>query len=106
MKLLSIQIGRPREIQLKHHTITTSFYKEPIPGPVKVKTLGLEGDTQSDLRVHGGPNKAVYAYSADAYPDPQSFKAFEALNRPGMYFRVLREGEIAIGQTLKSKFDI
>lgn len=51
----------PREGQL------TGMYKEPVAGPVRVGRLGLEGDRQGDLTVHGGPDKAVHLYPADHY---------------------------------------
>ena len=43
-------------------TINTGIFKEPVPGPVQLRTLNLDGDRQADLSVHGGPYKAVYAY--------------------------------------------
>ena len=46
----------------------TSFYKQPVMGPVKVHADRIEGNEQADLRFHGGPDKAVLAYSADHYP--------------------------------------
>ena len=54
MNLLSIQIGKPQSIKYKNRDVLTSFYKKSISSPILVRTLGLEGDTQSDLRVHGG----------------------------------------------------
>jgi MOSC domain-containing protein YiiM len=68
MKLLSIQVGEP---QVKTHNgkeISTSIFKEPVQGPVMVFETNIEGDGQADLTVHGGKDKAVYAFSADAYP--------------------------------------
>ncbi len=160
MNLLSIQVGTPQSIVHQGREILTSFFKQPIDGPVLVKTLSIEGDTQADLRVHGGRDKAVYAYAADAYSfwndrykttnpygslgenltfdeldedkiaigdiydlgqcrlqvtqprfpcfklgvrfdDPQAVKVFNEFCRPGVYFRVLREGEIESGNSLK-----
>jgi MOSC domain-containing protein YiiM len=68
MKLLSIQIGLPREVEWQGKKVSTGIFKDAVSGPVRVGRLNLEGDGQADLRVHGGPDKAVYAYSADAYP--------------------------------------
>jgi MOSC domain-containing protein YiiM len=48
-------------------TILTGIFKHPTVGPVNVGRLGIEGDVQADLRVHGGPEKAVYAYPAEHY---------------------------------------
>lgn len=68
MKLLSIQVGRPREVEFGGKRVLTAIFKSQVPGPIRVGKLNLEGDEQADLTVHGGPDKAVYAYSVDAYP--------------------------------------
>ncbi len=68
MKLLSVNVGLPREIEWKGKTVRTSIFKEPVAGEVRVSTLNVEGDQQSDLTVHGGPDKAVYAYPSEHYP--------------------------------------
>jgi MOSC domain-containing protein YiiM len=68
MRLVSIQVGRPREVEWSGRTVRTSIFKHPIPGPVRVRELNLEGDEQSDLSVHGGAEKAVYAYPSEHYP--------------------------------------
>lgn len=67
MKLISINIGQPREVEWHGHKVTTGIFKEPVAGPVMVRTLNLEGDKQADLSVHGGVDKAVYAYPAEHY---------------------------------------
>lgn len=67
MKLLSINVGLPREVEWHGKTIFTSIFKAPVPGPVRVGKLNLEGDRQSDLSVHGGLEKAVYAYPGEHY---------------------------------------
>jgi len=68
MKLLSVNVGLPREIQWKGKIIRTSIFKAPVPGRIRVAKLNLEGDQQSDLTVHGGIDKAVYAYPSEHYP--------------------------------------
>jgi MOSC domain-containing protein YiiM len=68
MKLLSVNVGGPREIEWRGKLVTTSIFKSPKHGPVHVSKLNLEGDKQSDLSVHGGVDKAVYAYPAEHYP--------------------------------------
>jgi len=68
MKLLSINVGLPREIEWKGKLVRTSIFKAPVPGRVRVAQLNLEGDQQSDLSVHGGIDKAVYAYPSEHYP--------------------------------------
>jgi MOSC domain-containing protein YiiM len=59
MKLLSISVGPPRDVEWRGKTVRTSIFKSPVPGPVRVRRLNLEGDQQSDLSVHGGAEKAV-----------------------------------------------
>src|SRR5438034_11675169 len=65
MKLVSINVGLPREVRWHGKTVLTSIFKAPVAGLVKVKRLNLEGDRQSDLAVHGGADKAVYVYPAE-----------------------------------------
>jgi MOSC domain-containing protein YiiM len=67
MRLVSVNVGRPREIQVPGEVVLTSIFKNPVPGPVRVTRLNLDGDEQSDLSVHGGVNKAVYAYPSEHY---------------------------------------
>ena len=67
MNLLSISVGPPRDIDWRGKTVRTSIFKSPVPGPVRVRRLNLEGDQQSDLTVHGGAEKAVYAYPSEHY---------------------------------------
>jgi MOSC domain-containing protein YiiM len=67
MKLLSVNTGLPREIEWKRKIVRTSIFKRPVAGRVRVSTLNVEGDQQSDLTVHGGIDKAVYAYPSEHY---------------------------------------
>ncbi len=67
MKVLSINVGLPREVEWKGRTISTSIFKEPVSGPVRLLEDNLEGDKQADLSVHGGPAKVVYAYPSEHY---------------------------------------
>jgi MOSC domain-containing protein YiiM len=67
VKILSINVGRPRQLEWRGKTVTTSILKEPVSGAVSVSRLNLEGDEQSDLSVHGGPDKAVYVYPHEHY---------------------------------------
>ncbi len=62
MQLVSVNVGQPRQVFWKNRTVTTGICKEPVSGPVILRTLNLDGDRQADLSVHGGPNKAIYAY--------------------------------------------
>ena len=68
MKIISVNVGPVRTFNWDGQEVTTAIYKEPVEGRVRVGRLVLEGDKQADLRVHGGPDKAVYAYPAEHYP--------------------------------------
>jgi MOSC domain-containing protein YiiM len=67
MKLVSVQVGLPREIIYKGRHITTGIFKDSIEGRVQARTLNLDGDRQADLTVHGGAEKAIYAYPVEHY---------------------------------------
>jgi len=67
MKLLSVNVGLPREIEVNGKTVRTSIWKDPVQGRVHVSPLNLDGDRQSDLTVHGGLDKAVYLYPSEHY---------------------------------------
>ena len=67
MKVLSVNVGLPRQIEFDGQSVTSGIYKSPVQGRVRVGRLNLEGDGQADLSVHGGLNKAVYAYPAGHY---------------------------------------
>jgi len=67
MKLLSVNVGLPREVKWNGRMIQTSIFKTPVAGRVQVKSLNLNGDQQSDLTVHGGVDKAVYVYPSEHY---------------------------------------
>jgi MOSC domain-containing protein YiiM len=67
VKLVSVNVGRPRTVEAGGRKVRTAIFKSPVAGRVAVGRLNLAGDKQSDLRVHGGPNKAVYLYPAKHY---------------------------------------
>jgi MOSC domain-containing protein YiiM len=67
MRIASVNVSLPRRVIAMGRRVETAIYKEPVEGPVTLRTLNLDGDRQADLRVHGGPNKAVYAYALDHY---------------------------------------
>ena len=66
-RLLSVQVGQPRSIAGRGRTVRSAIYKEPVLFRVRVGRLNLDGDAQADLSVHGGPDKAVYAYDRSGY---------------------------------------
>jgi MOSC domain-containing protein YiiM len=67
MNLVSLNVGLPREILWHGRLVTTGIFKEPIAGPTMVRTLNADGDRQADLTVHGGIDKAIYAYPVEHY---------------------------------------
>jgi ferredoxin-NADP reductase/MOSC domain-containing protein YiiM len=67
MKVLSVNVGLPREVQWKGKVVSTGIFKEPVSGRIKLRTLNFDGDRQADLSAHGGPNKAAYAYPVEHY---------------------------------------
>jgi MOSC domain-containing protein YiiM len=109
MRVISVNVGLPRNVAVRGESLQTAIWKTPIAGPVDVRGHNLAGDRQADLSVHGGPNKAVYAYTSDHYeywrrelPDaePQlQWAAFgENLTIEGLLERDVRVGdELAIG---------
>jgi len=67
VRVLSVNVGLPREVVWRGKPVTTGIYKEPVAGRVPLRRLNLDGDRQADLRVHGGPEKSVYAYPWEYY---------------------------------------
>ena len=67
MKLVAVSVGGPRAVQWRGRSVQTSIFKTPVSHRVPVTRSNIEGDQQSDLSVHGGPEKAVYAYPAEHY---------------------------------------
>jgi len=64
---LRICVSKAKEVEWNGHQIFTGIFKEPVEGKVTVRTLNLDGDEQADLSVHGGRDKAVYAYPVEQY---------------------------------------
>src|ERR1700712_130454 len=75
--VLSVNVGRPRAVRAGTRTVSTAIWKAPVEGRVSVRGVNLDGDDQADRSVHGGPDKAVYAYAIE------EIRAWEAeLGRP------------------------
>jgi MOSC domain-containing protein YiiM len=68
MKVVSLSVGGPRKVEWNGETVLTSIFKTPVHRRLRVTSLNIEGDKQSDLTVHGGIEKAVYAYPSEHYP--------------------------------------
>lgn len=67
MKVVSLSVGLPREVEWEGNTVLTSIFKTPVDRRLRVAKLNFDGDRQSDLTVHGGVDKAVYVYPAEHY---------------------------------------
>jgi len=102
MRVLSVNVGRPREVEWEGKAVRTGIFKAPVTGRIVVTRLNLAGDQQADLSVHGGPDKAVYAYPGEHYAYwreelpgvPLSWGAFgENLTTEGLLETTIRVGD-------------
>ena len=71
-RVLSVNVGRPRDVPTGRRVVRTAIWKSPVEGRIAVRGVNLDGDDQADRRVHGGPDKAVYAYAIE---DTRRFEA-------------------------------
>jgi MOSC domain-containing protein YiiM len=103
MRLVSVNVGAPRAVAWRDDVVETGIFKAPVAGPVRLGRLNLDGDRQADLRVHGGIDKAVYAYPSEHYGFWQtelarsdlSWGAFgENLTVEGLLEDVIRVGDV------------
>ena len=105
MRLLSINVAQPVEVKFGGQLVPTSIFKKSVTAPVRVAILNLEGDRQADLTVHGGPDKAIYAYSWKNIEYWRKFLRRDDLG-PGAFGENLTvddltDEEIAIGDELE-----
>src|SRR6187200_2829155 len=66
-RLLSVNVGLPRDIEWKGRVVHTAIWKDPVHGPCHVGRLNIDGDGQGDLAGHGGEQRAVFVYQLDSY---------------------------------------
>ncbi len=66
-QLLSVNVGRPREVQWEGKTVRSAIWKEPVDGPRMLRRINIDGDDQGDRLAHGGEHRAVYVYQMDSY---------------------------------------
>jgi MOSC domain-containing protein YiiM len=98
--IVTLQVGMPQHLGDENSADPsrsawfTGIFKDSVSGPVFLSKLNLKGDTQADLRVHGGPDKAVLAYSTQHYPNWQ-----QELNRPDFNFGAFGENFSVAGPT-------
>jgi MOSC domain-containing protein YiiM len=74
-RVLQVSVGRARRVAIGGRQVLTAIGKTAVDGPVAVHPLGLGGDEQADLNVHGGLSKAVYAYPSEHLPFWQTVRA-------------------------------
>jgi MOSC domain-containing protein YiiM len=67
VKIVSVNVGTPRDAVWRGEIVRTGIFKSPVTGPVAMRGDNLDGDAQADLSVHGGPDKAVYGYPSEHY---------------------------------------
>ena len=111
MKLLSINVSKPKPIQYGGKTVQTGIFKEPVSGTVMLREKNIDGDGQGDLRVHGGTYKAIYGYPYEHYAywqhelhrDDLSYGQFgENLTVEGLLEAAVHIGDVfQIGTTVK-----
>src|SRR5881392_3179268 len=65
--LLSVNVGKPKDVSWQGKTVFTGVFKDSVPGPRRVRKLNLDGDGQGDLAGHGGEQRAVFVYQIDSY---------------------------------------
>ncbi len=66
-RLLSVNVGGPRDVQWQGKTVRTAIWKEPVAGPRMVRRINIDGDDQADRLAHGGEHRAVFVYQLDSY---------------------------------------
>ncbi len=111
-KVLQVCTGRARKTVIDGRNLQTAIHKQPVAGSVPVGPLGLQGDEQADLSVHGGLSKAVYAYPSEHGPFWQTVRAQARVGLwddplpPGLFgenllLQGLRETELWVGDRLR-----
>jgi MOSC domain-containing protein YiiM len=112
MQVLSTNIATAREMEINGRQVMTAIVKRSVNGPVEAQPLGLAGDEQADLSVHGGLSKAVYAYPIEHYSFWQTVRAQAKVagwNEPLPYgflgenltISGLLENQVCIGDVLR-----
>jgi ferredoxin-NADP reductase/MOSC domain-containing protein YiiM len=100
-RLLSVNVGLPRDVAWRGKTVHTAVWKTPVQGPRMVRRLNIDGDGQGDLAGHGGEHRAVFVYQLESYRHWQRHLGRDALayGRFGENFTVdgLADREVCIG---------
>jgi MOSC domain-containing protein YiiM len=113
-RLLSVNRATARTVRISGRDVRTAIYKEKVDGPIEVDPMGLQGDEQADLTVHGGLSKAIYAYPSEHYPFWQTVRAqaqaalWDEVLQPGamgenLTLSGLLENQVWVGDLLRFK---
>ena len=97
IRVLSVNVGRASQRRIGDRQVLTAIVKQPVEGPVPVRSLGLAGDEQADLSVHGGLAKSVYAYPHEHYA---FWQVVRAQARVAAWDEVLAPGTVGENLTL------
>ena len=97
-RLLSLNVARATPVNINGRRVMTAIAKRPVEGALAVLPLGLEGDEQADLSVHGGPSKAIYAYPSEHYAFWQTVRSQAGLS---LWDEPLPPGSIGENLTLE-----
>ena len=105
MRVISVNVAQPRELEWQGRTQLTAISKSPVKGAVRITTLQVEGDRQANTQVHGGVTKAVYAYPSEHYVNwkrelPDVAFPWGALGE-NLTTDGLLEDDLTIGDTLR-----
>lgn len=104
-ELVAVSVGRSREVEWDGEVVRTSIFKTPVAGRVWVGSTNIVGDDQSDRSVHGGPDKAVYAYPSEHYAAWMRELSLETLAwasfGENLTTRGLRESVVNIGDRFR-----
>ena len=111
-RITSLNVALAQPVEIKGRKVMTAIAKRPVEGPRAVRALGIEGDEQADLSVHGGLSKAVYAYPSEHYPFWQTVRAqartalWDEALPPGMLgenltIEGLLEKDVCVGDVLR-----
>lgn len=82
-RVLSVNVGVPRDVEWRGRLLRTAIWKDPVAGRVALRGVNFAGDDQADRSVHGGPDKAVYAYAVEDYAYWREAEGFET--PPGLF---------------------
>jgi MOSC domain-containing protein YiiM len=94
LRLLSLNVGLPRQVRFQDELVTTGIFKEPVRGRIRLRELNLDGDKQADLTVHGGVDKAIYAYASELHGMSLPWGMFgENFTTQGMFEEMVNIGD-------------